>query len=172
MDDQQTLQTHNATVSRRTRRVRILAGVIAVILIAAGLTTWRIATRPTPIHIAFANTLSGPLAPTGNEDLTAARLYMDEVNRQGGVDGHPIVLDLVDDKGDQATARANVKQIADGPAVAVLGHFLSALSIAFSRLTSSGGTPLRMLAWDSARRSRRLRARARSLVMNAWASYP
>ncbi len=75
MDDQQPLQSDAATTPRWTIRSRIVAAVIALVLIAAGVTGWRMLTQPTPIHIAFANTLSGPLAPTGNEILTAARLY-------------------------------------------------------------------------------------------------
>jgi ABC-type branched-subunit amino acid transport system substrate-binding protein len=127
LDDQLARTAVDATTPRRTARRRILAGVIAIALIAAGgLFAWRMATRPNPIHIAFANTLSGPLEPTGNEILTAVRLYLDEANRSGGVDGHPIVLDLIDDRGSAATAAANVQSIADGPALAVLGHFLSA----------------------------------------------
>jgi len=130
VDDQQPLTADAATAPGRTVRGRIVAGVIVLVLIAVGITAWRFASRPTSIHIEFANTLSGAVAPTGNEILTAARLYLDEVNREGGVDGHPIVLDLVDDKGAQATARANVQFIADGPALAVLGHYLSAICLA------------------------------------------
>ncbi len=111
------------------RRVLIASAVIAVLAVA-GVAGWQIAMRPAPIHIAFTNSMSGALEPVGTEVLKAANLYVDEVNRAGGVDGHPIVLDVVDDQGSPETARANVRRIADGPAVAVLGHFLSAASLA------------------------------------------
>ncbi len=74
--------------------------------------------------------MSGALEPVGTEIRQAVQLYLDDVNRTGGVDGHPIVLDLFDDKGAAAVARDNVPAIADSPALAVLGHFLSAASLA------------------------------------------
>jgi ABC-type branched-subunit amino acid transport system substrate-binding protein len=101
-----------------------------VVVLAALYRTHQILSRPSPIHIAFANSMSGAQAPVGIEILSAAQLYLDEVNREGGVDGHRVVLDVFDDKGLAATARENVGAIAGGPAVAVLGHFLSAASLA------------------------------------------
>jgi branched-chain amino acid transport system substrate-binding protein len=100
------------------------------VLAAGGLVIWQIATRPSPIHIAFATSLSGAVASEGAESLAAAQLYVDEVNRAGGVDGHEIVLDPFDDRSSAKGARANVQKIARGPALAVLGHLLSPFSIA------------------------------------------
>jgi ABC-type branched-subunit amino acid transport system substrate-binding protein len=53
----------------------------AVLLLAAGWASivW---SRPTPIRIAFANSLTGPSGPAGLESLVATRLAIDEVNRQ------------------------------------------------------------------------------------------
>jgi branched-chain amino acid transport system substrate-binding protein len=129
--DQQ-ITTDDAGVTRRGHhRRRFLVGLaIVVVLAITFLAGWRIVTRPSPIHIAFANTMSGGAQSIGSEVLAAAQLYLDQVNRAGGVDGHPVILDVVDDQGSAATARANVQKIADGPAVAVLGHFLSAASLA------------------------------------------
>jgi ABC-type branched-subunit amino acid transport system substrate-binding protein len=100
------------------------------VLAAGGLVGRQIATRPSPIHIAFANSLSGAVASQGAESLAAAQLYVDEINRAGGVDGHKIVLDPFDDRSSAKGASANVQAIADGPALAVLGHLLSPFSIA------------------------------------------
>jgi ABC-type branched-subunit amino acid transport system substrate-binding protein len=142
MDDQQA-RIIEPPMIRRARDRRFWIGLIVIIFIAAGVgfTGFRYATRPSPIHIAFANTLSGSVAPTGNEILTAAALYVDEVNRTGGVDGHPIVLDMVDDTGVPAVAKANVQPIVDGPALAVLGHFLSAACLAAGPGYQAGHIP-------------------------------
>ena len=116
--------------ARRNPRVWIIATALLIVLAAGGLVGRQIATRPSPIHIAFANSLSGAVASEGTESLTAAQLYVDEVNRAGGVDGHEIVLDPFDDRSSAKGASANVQAIADGPAVAVLGHLISPFSIA------------------------------------------
>ena len=115
---------------RRNARVGIIATALLIVLAAGGLVMRQIATRPSPLHIAFANSLSGAEASEGAESLAAAQLYVDQINRAGGVDGHEIVLDPFDDRSSVKGASANVQTIADGPALAVLGHLLSPFSIA------------------------------------------
>ena len=102
--------------ARRIPRVWIIATALLIVLAAGGLVGRHIVTRPSPIHIAFANSLSGAVASQGAESLAAAQLYVDEVNRAGGVDGHEIVLDPFDDRSSAKGASANVQTIADGPA--------------------------------------------------------
>src|SRR5262249_22245723 len=103
---------------------------LLIVLAAGGLVLRQIATRPSPIHIAFASSLSGAVASEGAESLAAAQLYVDEVNRAGGVDGRDIVLDPYDDRSSAKGASENVQAIADGPALAVLGHMISPFSLA------------------------------------------
>ena len=105
----------------------VVAGVALVLAVAWAVILW---TRPEPIRIAFANSLSGPSAPAGTESLVATQLAIDEVNAKGGVNGRPIELVLFDDASNPAVARANAQTIADSPCVAVLGHFLSSTSLA------------------------------------------
>jgi ABC-type branched-subunit amino acid transport system substrate-binding protein len=120
----------SSSQARRYPRLWLIATALLIVLTAGGIVTWRIVTRPTPIHIAFANSLSGAVASEGTESLAAARLYVDEINRAGGVDGHEIVLDPFDDRSSAKGASANVRAIADGPAIAVLGHLISPFSLA------------------------------------------
>ena len=105
----------------------VVAGVVLVLAVAWAAILW---TRPEPIRIAFANSLSGPSAPAGTESLVATQLAIDEVNAKGGVNGRPIELVLFDDASNPAVARANAPAIADSPCVAVLGHYLSSASLA------------------------------------------
>jgi branched-chain amino acid transport system substrate-binding protein len=105
----------------------VVAGVVLVLAVAWAAILW---TRPEPIRIAFANSLSGPSAPAGTESLVATQLAIDGVNAKGGVNGRPIELVLFDDASNPAVARANAQAIADSPCVAVLGHFLSSTSLA------------------------------------------
>ena len=112
---------------RLIMRLAVVAGVVLVLAVAWAAILW---TRPEPIRIAFANSLSGPSAPAGTESLVATQLAIDEVNAKGGVNGRPIELVLFDDASNPAVARANAQAIADSPCVAVLGHFLSSTSLA------------------------------------------
>src|SRR3954466_6405986 len=100
-----------------------LAVVGAAILTAIGCTAipWQ---PPPPISIAVATSLTGLSGAAGAESLFATKLYVDEVNRSGGVNGHPIELVLFDDTSNPEVGRDNVQTIADSPCVAVLGHLL------------------------------------------------
>src|SRR5271166_3535681 len=110
-------------------RIMFLGLGIAVLAVCLwGAVAWL--TRPEPLHIAFPAPLSGPLAYIGEEARNAAQLYLDEVNAAGGIDGHRIVLDIVDDKGNPGVARSGVAGIAGGTALIVLGHYLSVTSAA------------------------------------------
>ena len=68
------------------------------------------------------------------------------MNPRGGIRGRHIELVLFDDASSVETARANVQAIADSPCVAVLGHYLSTVSLAAgpsyksARITALTGT--------------------------------
>jgi branched-chain amino acid transport system substrate-binding protein len=90
----------------------VVAGVVLVLAVAWAAILW---TRPEPIRIAFANSLSGPSALAGTESLVATQLAIDEVNAKGGVNGRPIELVLFDDASNPAVARANAQAIRRQP---------------------------------------------------------
>jgi branched-chain amino acid transport system substrate-binding protein len=112
---------------RRVTWLAVVAGGALLVAAAWAAILW---TRPEPIRIAFASSLSGTSAPIGAESLVATQLAIDEVNAKGGVSGRPLELIPFDDASDPAVARTNVQAIADSPCVAVLGHDLSSTSLA------------------------------------------
>ena len=85
----------------KSRSGAIAAGVMCAVLLIAIAWAAIIWTRPEPIRIAFASSLSGPSAPFGTESLVAAQLAIDEVNAKGGVNGRPIELVPFDDEASQ-----------------------------------------------------------------------
>lgn len=86
--------------------------------------------RPRPVCIAVATSLTGLSAPAGQESLAAMQLAVADANRAGGVDGRTIRLVLFDDQSRADIGRRNVAEIADSGCVAVLGHYLSTVSLA------------------------------------------
>ena len=114
----------------KSRSGVIAAGVLGAVLLLLAAWIVNVWSHPSPIRIAFANSLTGPSAPAGTESLIAMQLAIDEANAKGGVNGRPIELVLFDDASDPAVARANAQAIADSPCVAVLGHYLSSASLA------------------------------------------
>lgn len=124
----------SASVGRRRRRRRrflLAAFVLALVLLACAVPMARrmLKRPPDPIPIAIVMPLSGPQGREGEMMVNAVQLYFDEVNRRGGVQGRPLTVLAFDDEGKPAVAAARAKEVAAGPAVAVIGHFSSSTSV-------------------------------------------
>ncbi|GAA5161586.1 hypothetical protein GCM10023321_46050 [Pseudonocardia eucalypti] len=72
-----------------------------------------------PIVVGSVSALSG--GATFPEASQAAKAVFDRANAQGGVNGHRIDYQIVDDKGDPATAASAARQVVSGGAVALVG---------------------------------------------------
>ena len=99
------------------------AFVFVLTLLLAAATAGFIQSRKAPLVIAVAESFSGIESHIGPQVLRGDQMAVDEANQAGGIDGHPIRLQVFDDGSNAATAAANVEAIAASPAIAVLGHF-------------------------------------------------
>jgi len=115
---------------RRIRPWAAGAVIALLVLLATSGAAWQALHRPTPIVVAFAGSMTGEAAGFGEEARAATQFYLDDVHAAGDVDGHPVVLQTFDDRSQPAVAGSNVSAVLDSPAVAVLGHSLSATSVA------------------------------------------
>ncbi|MGE0083448.1 MAG: ABC transporter substrate-binding protein [Desulfococcaceae bacterium] len=92
------------------------------------------------IHIALAGPMTGPNQSVGKSFYQGVKLYLDEVNRQGGISGRKIELDVYDDHNTPELARDVAEQkIAPGQAVAVIGHHYSSCSIQAGEIYKTQG---------------------------------
>ena len=96
-----------------------------------------------PLHIA----LVGPQTGMDELDLAimerAVRVYVDEVNRRGGVAGHPLLIEVYDDENDpDKAAEAAQKIVADNRAVAVIGHSYVDTCLAGNEFYAQAGIPV------------------------------
>jgi ABC-type branched-subunit amino acid transport system substrate-binding protein len=85
--------------------------------------------------------LSGPLAHRGKEALDAVNLYFDEVNRQGGVRGHPLQVIPYDDADQPEIATAKAREVAASQALVVIGHLTSPASLAGGKIYREASIP-------------------------------
>src|SRR4029077_6165060 len=69
------------------------------------------AAAATPFVIGQTADFSGPQSSAVKETTAAANAYFDEVNKAGGVNGHPIVLESVDDGFDPKRTVANATEL-------------------------------------------------------------
>ena len=71
----------------------------------------------------------------GQGMLSGIRLYLDQLNRNGGINGRKVRLDVYDDKGDRDTAIKIAMEITKrNKALVVLGHYFSECSLAASKV--------------------------------------
>ncbi len=82
------------------------------------------------IHIALVGPLTGQSPVNGRHHLQGVNLYLDKINKKGGVNGKKIVLDIYDDQNDPHIAAEKARQVVnENKAVAVIGHNYSSCSI-------------------------------------------
>ena len=82
------------------------------------------------IEIVVSAPLSGDGASGGQEIVDSIKLYVDATNRDGGINGRQLKLNVYDDKGNAAGATQVANDIAKSKAIVVLGHRSSDASIA------------------------------------------
>ena len=100
--------------------------------------------EPVMLRIGHAAPTSGWLARVGIENENAARLAVQELNRRGlQLYGQPVAFELisVDDAGEPTRARAAAQALVAAGVVAVVGHLLSASSMAAAPVYAAAGIP-------------------------------
>lgn len=107
------------------KKSHILAAAAVVVTTAIALTgcsssSGGSGSSDSKIVIGSSNAISG--AATFPEASQAAKAVFDQVNADGGINGHKIDYKILDDKGDAATSSANARQIVQSDnAVALVG---------------------------------------------------
>jgi len=127
----------------KTKSKIVLLSVSAVILsllLWAGLKFFQ--EDNVAIHIAFVGPMSGENAKVGQSMAQAIQLYLDTLNREGGINHQKVVLDIFDDQNDVNKAIKVAQDIVkQNRAVAVIGHHYSACSINAGKVYKRQGIP-------------------------------
>ncbi|MCP4109720.1 MAG: ABC transporter substrate-binding protein [Desulfobacteraceae bacterium] len=86
---------------------------------------------------------AGPVNdPEGSEIRMGINLYLDKINKQGGINGKQIKLLEFDDKNDPETAVKIAKQIAEeNKVLTVLGHYYSSASVPAGKIYKKNEIP-------------------------------
>ncbi|MCX7656031.1 MAG: ABC transporter substrate-binding protein, partial [Treponemataceae bacterium] len=82
----------------------LIVGLLVVFIV-------EVSCSPRPIKIGFIGGLSGYYADLGIAGRNGLRLALEEANREGGIDGHPLQLLTNDDKQDPQEARRSYKAL-------------------------------------------------------------
>src|SRR5580692_7827805 len=120
-----------------------LVGVLILAVLGAACASVA-AAGPVPFRVGAIFPLSGSTAPDSTDEYLGATLAAQMANAEGGVDGHPISLDLRDVE-DQAQIPAAVTSLKDDGVPAVIGAYSSQLSIPAAAAVSAAG----MVYWET-----------------------
>ncbi len=98
---------------------------------------------PAPIVLGEYGSMTGQQATFGSSTLNGCKLAIDEVNKAGGVDGHPLKLVSEDDEGKPDAALTVVKKLITRDKVtAIVGEVASKNTIAAAPFANTGKTPM------------------------------
>lgn len=75
--------------------------------------------------LGFSSDLSGAFAGLSRPILAGTRAYFECVNADGGIDGHPVRLEVRDDRLDVQTGQANIRELAEMGVPVILGNVSS-----------------------------------------------
>jgi branched-chain amino acid transport system substrate-binding protein len=93
------------------------------------------------IKIAVAGPMDG-VHKSGKAILQGIKLYIDEVNEQGGINGKTVELVIKDDKNDRKLAISKASEVVESDDILlVLGHNFSSTSIEAGRIYKKRGVP-------------------------------
>ncbi|OQY26397.1 MAG: hypothetical protein B6244_13700 [Candidatus Cloacimonetes bacterium 4572_55] len=127
-----------------TKKQRIwlfsLSGLLIILILAyiGYLSIWD---EKPAIYIAGVGPMTGRDGKDGQDMANGIRIYLDEINKSGGVDGHKIELLMFDDQNNDAQARAMAIKASQSPATAVIGHCFSSISKVGGEIYKEYGVP-------------------------------
>ncbi|MCL6263124.1 branched-chain amino acid ABC transporter substrate-binding protein [Craterilacuibacter sp. RT1T] len=131
---------------RKLHLVLALGGMMAPFAISA-------AHADSVVKLGFASPLSGPQAHYGKDNENAAKMAVDDLNKQNLViGGQKVKFELVpeDDQADPRVGTQVAQRLVDSGVKAVIGHFNSGVSIPASRIYSDAGIPQLSVATNPA----------------------
>ncbi len=126
------------------RFLRIAAAVMAVVALAgSGLgNAVSAATKPAgpPITIGAILSITGPYAPLGEPEKNAILIAVADVNANGGINGRPLQVTILDDESKADVAQQLATQLVGQKVAAIIGGSISPPSVAIARVANDAKT--------------------------------
>src|ERR1700676_1102061 len=85
---------------------------------------------------------SGPGSSLGRPEADSMQMAVDEINKAGGVNGHPLQITILDDESSAPAAVNNTRKLLDGHVIAILGSSLTQTSLAMVPLATPAKVPM------------------------------
>jgi len=119
--------------------MRVLRSLACCALLVALFTgTAGAAAKPsgTPVSIGAILSITGPYAPLGEPERNAILIAVADVNATGGINGHPLEVQILDDESKADTAQQMATQLIGAKVAAIIGGSISPTSEAIARVAN------------------------------------
>ena len=94
------------------------------------------------IKVGLLGNTTGAAAQYGNAVFNGAKLYVEELNAAGGINGKTVELVEYDEEGDAAKAQTGYGSLVDSGVTAILGSVLTSPTVAVAPLADEDGMPM------------------------------
>lgn len=124
-----------------SKKLIISASIAAMSVMSQGVVAAD--TGPDELVIGFIESITGPAASYGEEHTQGTQLAIEEINKNGGYNGKPVVAVREDDKSDPASSITSAKKLITQKKVdAIVGSSASLVTLAFSKENEKYKVPL------------------------------
>jgi branched-chain amino acid transport system substrate-binding protein len=127
----------------KTRRLWTVVVMVTCALAVTAALGW-CAKRPTgkPYRIGALFAISGPAAPLGVPERNTALLLQDEINKAGGINGHPLEILIEDTGSEESRTVLAANKLMDQGVLAIVGPSQSGETMAIISATQKRQVPL------------------------------
>jgi branched-chain amino acid transport system substrate-binding protein len=94
----------------------------------------------TPVMIGAILSITGPYAPLGEPERNAIQIAVADVNAGGGINGHPLQVQILDDESKADTASQLATQLVGQKVAVIIGGSISPTSEAIARVANDAKT--------------------------------
>jgi branched-chain amino acid transport system substrate-binding protein len=94
----------------------------------------------TPVMIGAILSITGPYAPLGEPERNAIQIAVADVNASGGINGHPLQVQILDDESKADTASQLATQLVGQKVAVIIGGSISPTSEAIARVANDAKT--------------------------------
>lgn len=131
----------NASRSTRLSLVGLSLIVLVLVLAVVGST---VCAKPTksPYKIGAVLDITGPASPLGTPERDTALLLEEQINKAGGIDGHPVDIIIYDNKSVESDSVMCVKRLLDQGVVAIIGPSQTGTTLACVDTITRAQVPL------------------------------
>ncbi|MDB9312749.1 extracellular solute-binding protein [Spirulina sp. CS-785/01] len=125
--------------TRRSRLI-VLAVITFALILLANFANFGTFLNSDRIYVAMLAPMTGPNGEVGKEMVQGTQMYLDKINREGGINGKKVKLRVFDDQGQVSVGQEEARKIAEDQQIVLsLGSYTSSVSLEAGKIYEQAG---------------------------------